>query len=132
MVGTESWWDWVKRHLDERTWSQADLARNAEIDLSVIHRWRSQGAQPSPKNAARVASAFGRPVVDAAVAAGHYTREELKVPEPDLKAFSNDQLLAEVRERMGGDGRLQQERRTHTTGGGKTTNSTHSEKHQDA
>lgn len=116
-VESETWWGYVQRHLDERGWTQADLSKNGNIDLSIIHRWRTSGSLPSPKNAKLVAVALGRPVIEVAEAAGHYTREDLAAPEPDIKTFSNDQLLDEVRVRMSAVSHLQSDRRA---GGRKT------------
>ncbi len=99
-MANETWWDWVNRHLAKNDWTQADLSRNSGVDLSVIHRWRTQGAQPSTKNAAAVAHAFGRPVVEAAIIANHYTAEDLRVPEGDLGGFTNEQIASEVLARM--------------------------------
>jgi transcriptional regulator with XRE-family HTH domain len=115
-VDSETWWDYVQRHLDARGWSQTDLARHGGIDLSIIHRWRTSGSLPSPKNARLVAVALGRPVVEVAEAAGHYSREDLAMPEPDIKAFSNEDLIEEVRARMVGDSRLQSDRRASRSG----------------
>lgn len=88
-----------------RGWSPADLSRASGVDQSVIGRWRDKGATPSPDNVRKVARGLARDVLEAAVAAGHYTADELARPgvrpvDLDLSAVSHEDLRDEVYARM--------------------------------
>lgn len=96
-----SWWTWVERLMLAREWTPADLSRASGVDQSVIGRWRSHGATPSPDNVRRVAEALRRPVKEAVVASGHYTAAELAgTVALDLSVVSPEDLSAEVYARM--------------------------------
>jgi len=88
-----------------REWTPADLSRASGIDQSVIGRWRDKGATPSPENVRRVARGLARDVLEAAIAAGHYTADELarpgvRRPDLDLSDVSHEDLRDEVYARM--------------------------------
>lgn len=96
-----SWWEYVERHAPG--WTQVDIARAAEVSSPTVSRWASgkQGVDPLP--AARLARAFGRPVLEAFIAAGYLTAAEAgerPQPAPSLDQLTDDQLLAEMRARL--------------------------------
>lgn len=102
MTDDRQWWRWVQRLLDANGWTLADLSRASGVHLSVIGRWESDSAIPHPPTARKIAHAFRRPVREAAIAAGHYTPEELgaDLGPLDLSSVSNEVLRDEVYGRM--------------------------------
>lgn len=107
-MGQGQWWDYVKLLLDARGWTRADLAHATGIDQSVIGRWERRGSTPSPRLVRIVAEAFDRDVREAAIAAGHYTAEELAGADGadpftvDLTAVPHERLMHEVYSRVAG------------------------------
>ena len=49
---------WMLEEMRRREWRQADFARAAGIDVSMVSRWL-QGRRPDPASLERVASALG-------------------------------------------------------------------------
>lgn len=91
----------MQQHAQGR--SYIEIARAAQASPSTITRW-SQGQGVDPLAAARFARAFGRPVLEAFIAAGYLTGDEAGV-RPDVQppgagALTTDQLLDELRARM--------------------------------
>lgn len=110
------WWEYVQRTAD--TTRQRDISERTGIDATNVTRWKS-GQIPKAETVAHFARTYGRPVLEAFVAAGFLTEAEAKVrpaAAPSLSALSDDELLAETKRRL-------DERRTITTlapGSGKT------------
>lgn len=97
-----TWWDYVKRHSAGAV--NSHIAEAVGITPSSVGRW-GKGSKPDPAQAAAFARAYGRPVLEAFVAAGFLTAAEAgekpSAP-PSLASLSGDELLDEVRRRMQG------------------------------
>lgn len=53
--------DWLLSELDERNWSQAELARRARVSRTAISNVINQQRQPGAELCNAIASAFGYP-----------------------------------------------------------------------
>lgn len=96
-----SWWEYVVRTAG--TEMPKAMTSVTGIEGPNFSRWKG-GHVPKPDFVAQFARAYGRPVLEAFVAAGFLTPEEAKVrpaPAPDFSQLSNDELLELVRQRMG-------------------------------
>lgn len=93
-----TWWEYVTQVGGGA--SQAVIARRTNLSPATVSRW--QGSEPHPRNVAAFALAYGRPVLEAFVAAGFLTDEQAKaqVIRADARALTDDELLGEVRARM--------------------------------
>lgn len=100
-----TWWEYVQR-IAERS-SQIEIAKRSDISAATISRW--QRGTPQPDSAAAFARAYGRPVIEAFVAAGYLSEVEASatVTVPDIGQLSDDDLLTEIKRRMqeAGEGR---------------------------
>lgn len=90
---------------------QQEAARKAGFNPSTISRWLKTGKPGEAGNVAAFARAYGRPVLEAFVAAGFLKPEEAKARPrlaPDFSQLTNDELLELVRARMreGGEGHV--------------------------
>ncbi|TIC78818.1 helix-turn-helix transcriptional regulator [Nocardioides sp. GY 10127] len=95
-----SWSAYVRQLMGDEP--QKAVAARAGIEAPVISRWLG-GQSPRPDGAARLARAYGRPVLEAFVAAGFLTEEEAgarPAAAPNYDALTNEQLLGLVRSRM--------------------------------
>jgi transcriptional regulator with XRE-family HTH domain len=101
-VGRVTWWDYVTGAAGGD--DQATIARKSGVGQSMVSRWRA--SVPHPENAAAFARAYGRPVLEAFIAAGFLTPEEAdekpSAP-PSLASLSDEELLDAVRARMKGE-----------------------------
>lgn len=101
-VGRVTWWDYVTGAAGGD--DQATIARKSGVGQSMVSRWRT--SVPRPENAAAFARAYGRPVLEAFIAAGFLTPEEAgekpSAP-PSLASLSDEDLLDAVRARMKGE-----------------------------
>lgn len=99
-----TWWDYVQRHLDERGWTPSELSRQANINRSIVGRWRSQDAKPEVTTARAVAKAFGVSLGEVLIASGLAEAEELGVAEgfasTGIRRASDEELMAELKRRM--------------------------------
>lgn len=98
-VGGMTWWGYVMS--TARGARQDDIAKKTKITAPTVSRWRT--GTPSPEAAARFARAYGRPVLEAFVAAGFLTAAEAKARPaiaPGVETWTNEQLLAEIRRRL--------------------------------
>lgn len=97
----EQWWGYIQRHLDERSWTPSDLSRAANINRSIIGRWR-EGAKPEVTTARALATALGRPVLEVLVASGLLTPDEAGVTVTTLTVgeISDEQLVTEIAQRL--------------------------------
>lgn len=50
--------EWMQAEMERRAWRQADLARAAGLDVSMVSRWR-RGRRPDPASLERIAVALG-------------------------------------------------------------------------
>lgn len=94
-----AWWAYVT----EKSGSDAapPIARKLGIDQSTVNRWRT--SIPQPERVALFARTYGRPVIEAFVAAGFLTAEEAgqKVePIVDADVLSDEDLVAQVAKRL--------------------------------
>lgn len=97
-VQSVTWWDYVQ-DVSARA-SQIEISKKTGISAATVSRW--QRSQPQPDSTATFAKAYGRPVLEAFVAAGYLSLEDAgaTVTVPDIGQLSADDLLAEVRRRM--------------------------------
>ena len=64
---------WMLEEMRRREWRQADFARAAGVDVSMVSRWL-QGRRPDPASLERVASALGVDLDGVLTLAGHRPR----------------------------------------------------------
>ena len=81
-----TWWDYVQRIAG--TASPSEISRRTGIGQSSIGRWG--GASPKPESVATFAEAYGRPVLEAFIAAGFLTEEQAKVTKVAVDAADLD------------------------------------------
>lgn len=96
-----TWADYVKRHAGDDV--NRVVAGKTGVTEPTVSRWKNGAQGVDATAAAAFARAYGRPVLEAFLAAGFLTPEEANArptPAPDLSALTNDELLALVRERM--------------------------------
>jgi transcriptional regulator with XRE-family HTH domain len=95
------WWDYIQQHAHGDT--QAEIAHRSGVTAPTVSRWSTGKQGVDPKAAASFARAYGRPVLEAFVAAEFLTAEEARTrpsPAPDLTHVPNHVLLDLVRSRM--------------------------------
>jgi transcriptional regulator with XRE-family HTH domain len=97
------WWNYVTRIAG--TDEQKKIADVSGIGTTVISRWSKGHNEPSAQSVVVFSRAYGRPPVEALVAAGYLTgteaAEAIEIHRgPD--ALTDDELLAEVQRRMKG------------------------------
>jgi len=92
-----TWWKYVQRVAG--TSAPSEISRRTGIGQSSIGRWDS--ASPKPESVASFARAYGRPVLEAFIAAGYMAEDDAKVTQvADASKLTNDELLAELRRRL--------------------------------
>ncbi|GGK62107.1 hypothetical protein Sme01_04050 [Sphaerisporangium melleum] len=86
------WWEYVTTVSGGAT--QTAIADRVGISQASVARWRT--TQPKSENIAGFARAYGRPVLEAFVAAGFLDEEDFQVTEvaPDIESMPNDELAA--------------------------------------
>lgn len=87
--------------------TQTEVARAAKVTGPTVSRWVNGKQGVDPAAAANFARTYGRPVLEAFVAAGFLTADEAKVrpaAAPDFTQLTNDELLELVRARMREEG----------------------------
>src|SRR5688500_19288714 len=82
---------WMLEEMRRREWRQADFARAAGVDVSMVSRWL-QGRRPDPGSLERVASALGVDLDALLTLAGHRPRSP-RDDDPRVAA-----LVAKVRQ----------------------------------
>lgn len=95
-----TWYDYVQRIAGSA--SQTQIERETGIRQSNLSRWKN-GGTPAPEHAARIANSYGRPVLEAFVAAGFLTAEQANaqvVVDPSLSHFSDETLVNEIGRRL--------------------------------
>jgi transcriptional regulator with XRE-family HTH domain len=98
-----SWWRYVGTVTGDAT--QKDIAVATGIDQSSISRWQRGSNAPRAEAVVALARAYGRSPVEALVAAGYLSENDLGVVElttltGDLTGASIDSLLGELRRRL--------------------------------
>jgi transcriptional regulator with XRE-family HTH domain len=98
-----SWWRYVMTVSDNA--AQKDIASATDIDQSSISRWQRGTTKPRAEAVVAFARAYGRSPVEALVAAGYLSSDEVGVVElttltGDLTGASIDSLLSEIRRRV--------------------------------
>lgn len=86
---------------------QQTAAGKASLNPSTISRWLATGKPGEATNVAAFARAYGKPVLEAFVAAGFLSAAEAKArpaAAPDFTQLTNDELLELVRARMREEG----------------------------
>lgn len=93
-----TWWQYVSTVGGGA--SQAAIARRAHLSPATVSRWQS--GEPHPRNVAAFAIAYGRPVLEAFVAAGFLTEDDARaqVVRIDRAALTDDELVDELRDRL--------------------------------
>jgi transcriptional regulator with XRE-family HTH domain len=93
------WWNYVSQ-VAGATATPSEIARKVGLTPSSVTRW--QISTPKPETAAAFARAYGRPVIEALIAAGVVSAEEAGVREvaANLSSVPIDDLLAEIRRRV--------------------------------
>jgi transcriptional regulator with XRE-family HTH domain len=86
-----SFQEWMQEELRRREWRQADFARAAGIDVSMISRWL-RGRRPDPASLERIAAALGFDLDTLLTLAGHRPR----APRDDDPRVAT--LIAKVRQ----------------------------------
>ena len=93
----------MQRGLRLREMSQADLSKALGFnDRGNVSRWVTGKNGPNPEMAVRVATALGRPPLEALVAAGHITQEAAQLSQipADAAQFSDAELVLAVERRL--------------------------------
>lgn len=70
----DTWWDYVQRISGGA--SQSEIARRIGLTSASVSRWRHSA--PQPDNVRAFARAYGRPALEALVAAGIVTEEDVE------------------------------------------------------
>jgi transcriptional regulator with XRE-family HTH domain len=86
-----SFQEWMQEEMSRREWRQADFARAAGVDVSMVSRWL-RGRRPDPASLERVAAALGVDLDALLTLAGHRPRS----PRDDDPRVAT--LIAKVRQ----------------------------------
>jgi transcriptional regulator with XRE-family HTH domain len=102
-VTQAAWWRYVVTVTGHA--AQKDIAAATGIDQSSISRWQRGANTPRAEAVVAFARVYGRSPVEALVAAGYLSSDELGVVEMttltgDLSGASIDSLLSEIRRRV--------------------------------
>lgn len=92
-----TWFDWLQKVSQGAT--PTAIARHLQTQPSTVTRWRD-GSSPSTEQASAAAHAYGRPVLEAFVAAGFLTDEEAGASPAVLSDLTTDELFEELRRRV--------------------------------
>jgi transcriptional regulator with XRE-family HTH domain len=98
---TESFWEYVTRIAGDQ--QNREIAQSIGVDASAISRWRA-GEQPRVKTVIAFARGYGRPAVEALIAAGYLEMSDafasVEVGQGmGLSEISDDDLFAEMQRR---------------------------------
>jgi transcriptional regulator with XRE-family HTH domain len=98
---TESFWEYVTRIAGDQ--QNREIAQSIGVDASAISRWRA-GEQPRVRTVIAFARGYGRPAVEALIAAGYLEMSDafsaVEVGKGmGLSEISDDDLWAEVQRR---------------------------------
>lgn len=109
------WMDYVTEVAKGET--QASIGLRIGVSGATVSRWGTFA--PKPETVVAFARAYGRPVLEAFIAAGFLTAEdagERPIGRPDISQFDLDELLAEIRKKfveLAGHRKLEEYRRGH-------------------
>lgn len=96
-----NWWSYVQKVSGSAT--QAQIADHSGISQPVVSRWKSGDGAPSADSAVQFARAYGRPAVEALVAAGVLRPSDatkaIRV-DRNLEDFSARELVEEIYRRI--------------------------------
>lgn len=93
-----TWWDYVSRIAKGET--QERIARRINVTSPSVGRWKTSA--PKPENVAAFARAYGRPVLEAFIAAGFLSETDAaaQVTITRQQDPSDDELLDLLRRRL--------------------------------
>lgn len=91
------WWTYVER--TARGDTQAKIAEKSGVTSPSVGRW-AKGSLPDPSTAAKFAREYGRPVLEAFVAAGFLTPEEARQRPTQHHTYGDQELVDEVLRRI--------------------------------
>lgn len=98
---SESWWEYVQRvsaHAPNK-----DIAAVTAMDASAITRWK-KGEKPRAESVVAFARGYRRPAVEALLAAGYLTQEDLEPQTVEIRGSAADltdiDLLTEMQRRL--------------------------------
>jgi transcriptional regulator with XRE-family HTH domain len=96
-----SWWDYVMRVSGNA--SQNAIGNKTGLSQSAVNRWQS--SSPKPETIVLFARTYGRPVLEAFVAAGLLSEDDARLNRvtADLTEVETDKLVAELARRFPGD-----------------------------
>ncbi len=89
--GEPSFPEWLREEMRRREWRQADFARTAGLDVSMVSRWL-HGRRPDPASLERIAAALGVDLDVLLTVAGH-RRHSPRDDDPRVAS-----LIAKVRQ----------------------------------
>lgn len=97
------WWNYVSEVAGGAT--QRSISVRTDIEQSAISRWK-RGKGISVESVIKFARAYGRPPVEAIIAAGYITADEAGVPisvqnNPPLDEIPTEELHEEIGRRLG-------------------------------
>ena len=98
----ESWWDYVQRVSAHA--ANKDIAAAAQMDASAISRWK-RGDKPRAENVVAFARGYNRPAVEALLAAGYLTEQDITImgAVPVIRStreIPNSELIEEMQRRL--------------------------------
>lgn len=98
---SETWWEYVKRISANA--ANKDIAAATGMDASAITRWK-KGEKPRAENVVAFARGYRRPAVEALLAAGYITQEDLEPQAVEIRGsaaeLTDTDLLAEMQRRL--------------------------------
>jgi len=98
---SENWWEYVQRISANAP--NKDIAAATGMDASAITRWK-RGEKPRAENVVAFARGYRRPAVEALLAAGYITQEDLEPQSVQIHGSATDltdsDLLVEMQRRL--------------------------------
>lgn len=96
-----TWWEYVQRV--SRGATQVQIAQRTGIEQTSVSRWKRGTGGVRPDSVAAFARAYGRPVIEAYVAAGYLDEQDAAghiTLAADPAALRDEQLIAELERRL--------------------------------
>lgn len=78
MSGRRMFATWLQARLRERHMTQAELARQLNVQPATVNRWLREHRQPDPRSVEELAMVFGLPVDEVMVIAGVLSEERAR------------------------------------------------------
>lgn len=93
-----AWWEYVQEVAG--TTNQTEIARRLGLSQPSVNRWKT--SVPKSENVITFAKAYGRPPLEALLAAGVVSDEDVQLTQvpANLSEVETDALLAEIRRRI--------------------------------